>query len=260
MTSPTEPLTDVELARQVVTVSVSTALAVWMAAGSDGVRAKSGVTDVVTAADLAAESAVVELLRRHRPDDAIVGEEGTSVTGDSGRTWVIDPLDGTYNFTRAAERWCSAAALRVGDETVLGAVAGGGAARLWIGGRDVPTTEDGVVLPQLQDRSLDHSLLLTYLHPPDHHTAVGEAWRRLVAAVATVRMTGSGSLDATDVAAGRAELSVQHSVPMWDAAPGEALVRAAGGSVTRVQAAGVEWLLLGTSRAVTDAARLLVDG
>lgn len=260
MTPTGEPRTDVELVREVVTVGVSSALAVWLSAGADQVQTKSGVTDVVTAADLAAEAAMVELLRRHRPRDAILGEEGTSVAGDSGRTWVLDPLDGTYNFTRAGERWCSAAALRVGDDSVLGAVAGGGAARVWVGGRDLPGTEDDVVLPRLRDPALDHALLLTYLHPPHHHTGVGEAWRRLVAAVGTVRMTGSGSLDATDVAAGRAELSVQHSVPVWDSAPGEALVRSVGGESARVRAAGVEWFLLGTSGAVTHAARLLADG
>ena len=98
---------------------------------------------------------------------------------------------------------------------------------------------------------------LTYLHPPHHDTAVGAAWRRLVSACATWRSTGSGSLDATDVASGRAELLVQHGVPLWDSAPGEALVLGVGGVSARVRADGVEWFLLGAPTAVAEAESLL---
>lgn len=259
MRLPGGPLTDAELARHLVTVGASTASAVRHSARSDRVRTKEGFTDVVTAADVAAEEAMVQLLRRHRPEDTVVGEEGASRQGRSGRAWVIDPVDGTWNYTRSSERWCSAVALVVDDLPALGAISGAGAARVWLGGRDVAATEDGTPLPPLRDRPLAETQLLTYLHPPHHATEVGEAWRRLVRGVATLRMTGSGSLDATDVAAGRAELSVQHSVPVWDSAPGEALVRSVGGSAARVEAAGVEWFLLGIPGAVTEAAALLAD-
>lgn len=252
-------LDDAALARELVTVGVATAFGVWMSARATPVRTKANAADVVTEADVAAERAMVELLERHRPEDGVLGEEGAVRGGASGRTWVLDPLDGTWNFTRDSERWCSAAALLVDDEPVLGAVAGGGAARVWVGGRDVPATEDEAPLARLEDRPLGAGQLLTYLHPPHHGTEVGQAWRRLVAGSATLRMTGSGSLDAVDVASGRAELSVQHSVPLWDSAPGEALVRAVGGASARVEVAGVEWFLLGTPSAVTEGVRLLTD-
>lgn len=251
---------DAEVARELVSVGVATAFGVWRAARATPVRSKANATDVVTAADVAAEAAMVDLLARHRPDDGVVGEEGATVPSRSGRTWVLDPLDGTYNFTRDAERWCAAAALLVDGASVLGAVSGGGAARTWVGGHDVPVAEDGSTVPSVTDRPLAAAQVLTYLHPPHHATEVGVAWRRLVAGAATLRMTGSGSLDAVDVACGRAELSVQHSVPLWDSAPGEAIVRAAGGAARRVRAAGVEWFLLGTPSAVTEGARLLADG
>ena len=251
-------LSDVELARELVVGGVSTAFGHWLAARSPGgARVKSNSTDVVTIADEAAERGMVELLALHRPQDAVVGEEGAFRPGTSGRTWVLDPLDGTYNFTRSSERWCSAAALLEGDRPVLGAVSGGGAARVWTGGVGVPATEDGERLPDLADVPLARACLLTYLHPPHQGTAVGRRWTRLLGAAATWRSTGSGSLDAVDVAAGRAELSVQHSVPLWDSAPGEALVRAVGGVSSRVQADGVEWFLLGAPSAVAEAESLL---
>src|SRR6476620_10350187 len=67
--------------------------------GSERVLAtKSTSTDLVSAADLAAEAAIREILARRAPDDAIMGEEGEDTGGTSGRRWVVDPLDGTVNF------------------------------------------------------------------------------------------------------------------------------------------------------------------
>ena len=78
-------------------------------------HAKTSPSDVVTAADLAAEELVVGRLRSERPDDGIVGEEGAHREGTSGRTWVIDPVDGTYNFSTGSDYWCSALALVEGE-------------------------------------------------------------------------------------------------------------------------------------------------
>jgi myo-inositol-1(or 4)-monophosphatase len=73
---------------------------------------KTSVSDVVTAADRAAEQYVLGQLERCRPNDGILGEEGASREGSSGRTWVIDPVDGTYNFLSGSTYWCSALALQ----------------------------------------------------------------------------------------------------------------------------------------------------
>ena len=83
---------------------------------------KANYADVVTEADLAAEKIIVETLQVHRPEDAIVGEEGASREGSSGRTWIIDPVDGTWNFLHGLDRWCSAIALVDEGRPVLGAI------------------------------------------------------------------------------------------------------------------------------------------
>jgi fructose-1,6-bisphosphatase/inositol monophosphatase family enzyme len=64
------------------------------------VHHKTSISDVVSAADHAAEELVVSRLRAERPADGIVGEEGTAVPG-TGRTWFVDPVDGTYNCPTA---------------------------------------------------------------------------------------------------------------------------------------------------------------
>src|SRR5918995_3998130 len=110
--------------------------------GLEGQR-KTSISDVVTAADHAAEAYVLEQLQRCRPDDGIVGEEGTAITGSTGRTWVIDPVDGTYNFLHGSTYWCAAIALKDASGTVLGAIYQPEEDKLWLGGAARPATLNG---------------------------------------------------------------------------------------------------------------------
>jgi len=228
---------------------------------ADGVeaRTKSSISDVVTEADHAAEALVLERLLRDRPDDGVLGEEGAAHDGTSGRTWVIDPVDGTYNFVNGLTWWCSAIALTDGDDLLLGAVYHPHDDVLLVGGPALPTTRNGRPLPRLEDRPLAESCLTTYLHPPFYGDAVGDAFGRVASRVATLRMLGSGSMDLTAIAQGQLEVSCQHSVPPWDRLPGAALVLGVGGAHRRTSAAGVEWSVTGVPSAVDAVCAALED-
>lgn len=221
-------------------------------------RSKTSLSDVVTNADHAAEELVAALLLAQRPEDGLLGEEGTARPSTSGRTWVVDPVDGTYNFAQGLDWWCTALALTEGEVPVLGAVRHEATATTYVGGREVPPTRNGVAMTPLEDRPLAGSCVATYLHPPHLGTVVGEAFARVVGRAATLRMLGSGTLDAMAVAEGRLHLVCQHSVPAWDWLPGAAILTALGGSVRHVEAAGRTWYLAGTPTAVSEAAEALV--
>ncbi len=228
------------------------ALAARMRAGGLSAERKTSVSDVVTAADRAAERLVVETLSRERPEDGVLGEEGTSRPGSSGRSWVIDPVDGTYNFVAGLDWWCSAVTLRDGEDLVLGAVHHPASGTTYLGGPELAPTADGVRLAPLTDRPLAESCLTTYLHPPFYGGAVGAAFGRAVGGAATVRMLGSGTMDAMAVATGRLHVLCQHSVPAWDELPGAAIIRGVGGAVRHVHAAGVDWYVAGVPTAVAE--------
>jgi fructose-1,6-bisphosphatase/inositol monophosphatase family enzyme len=223
------------------------------------VGTKTSVSDLVTAADHAAERLVVDHLATFRPDDAVLGEEGAAQAGTSGRTWVIDPVDGTYNFVRGLGWWCSAVALVAGDpgaedpEPLLGAVYHPERDLLYVGGPGLATSCNGVPLPPLDDRPLGESCVATYLHPPLFGSPVADAFSRVAASAATLRMLGSGSLDLCAVSRGRLDLYLHHSAPPGDWLPGAALVRGAGGAARRVAAAGRVWSVAGVPTAVDEA-------
>lgn len=243
--------TDAELAAELVREAGALALKMRQ----DGLTAdhKTSVSDLVTAADHAAEALVLSRLRAVRPDDAVIGEEGADQVGSSGRTWVIDPVDGTYNFFHGLTWWCSALALTEGDEVVLGAVFHPHDDVLWLGGPGLPTTRNGVPVELIEDRPLAELSAASYLHPPYFsQPEVVAAWSRAVGRVAALRMLGSGSMDLAAVADSRVGVWFQHSVPAWDWLPGQALVAGAGGATRRTTAGGVVWSVAGPPTAVDE--------
>lgn len=215
------------------------------------VERKTSVSDIVTAADHAAERLVAERLAAERPDDGVVGEEGTATQGV--RTWFVDPVDGTYNFTTGLPTWCSALALADAGGPVIGAVYQPTTDELWLGARDARTTCNGNPLPLLEDRPLREIALASYLHPttlPDD--SVREPLQRAWREAATIRMLGSGSVELASVAAGRLGAWLQPFTLPWDWLPGAAIVEAAGGATAVFEAHGHRWHAAGPPTAVAE--------
>lgn len=221
---------------------------------------KTSVSDVVSAADHAAENLIASRLRSLRPSDGVVGEEGTEHAG-TARTWYVDPVDGTYNFLSGLPEWCSALALTEHDDPLLGAVYQPSAGELWLGGFAHPTTCNEVPVPRLVDQPLAQVSIASYLHPttlPDDSVRV--PLLRAVQGAATVRMLGSGSIELAAVAAGRLGAWVQTGSLPWDWLPGTALVRAAGGAAEVLEAHGNRWHIAGSRQVVDEIAALISAG
>jgi myo-inositol-1(or 4)-monophosphatase len=262
-------LDDYQLAEALVREAGTLAL-LMRQAGLEG-RQKTSVSDVVTAADHAAEAYVLEQLQRCRPDDGILGEEGASVAGTSGRTWVIDPVDGTYNFLHGSSYWCSAIALKGPSGVLLGAIFQPEEDKLWLGGTDRPASLNGERLtafhteragaPSRSDIPLSELGAATYIHPSwlaDPMCAM--PWHAAATSAAALRMFGSGSCDLSRVADGGLGCWFQHSCPEWDWLPGKAIVEAAGGATDVVRVNGLDWFVAGGTTAVRQLRAALESG
>lgn len=272
---------DAALAASLVTQA--TALAQHMRADGLVGRQKTSIADVVTAADTAAEAAVLAALTALRPDDGILGEEGAARPSTSGRRWVIDPVDGTYNFLSGIDYWCSALALVTeptetteptdatgptgptdpadvgvgGGELLLGAVQRRSSGELWIGGKGGPTRRNGIEV-RVADRPLEQLTLASYVRLPPADDRVGP-WLAMLAGVAAMRVMGSGSVDLAMVADGRLGAYAAPNVADWDWFPGAALVTAAGGVATVVPHRGLNWHLAGGPAAVQRLTELVLS-
>lgn len=226
--------------------------------GLSSIDQKTSVSDVVTEADRAAERFVANILENLRPNDGIVGEEGAERESTSGRYWVIDPVDGTYNFSSGSDYWCSALALVEGNPAqptslLMGAVHRPAMGYTWFGGKDFPTTRDGKEVLVKNNCAAAATSLVSYLHPRDmSNDGVRETWLKAANRFATVRMLGAGSIDLSSIADGSWGAWMQHSVADWDWLPGKALVEAAGGIAKKIEAGGVVWCVAGNAEVVAE--------
>jgi len=253
--SPRAVVDDIDLAEQLVTRAASLASELRRA-GLTSER-KTSNADLVSAADRAAEDLVRRTLARERVGDGLLGEEGTSSDSHNGRLWIVDPVDGTFNFLSGLASWCSAVALQVDDELVVGAVHRPELGETWLADAR-GTRVNGERVAPLVDRPLADSSLATYVNPSDLADAtVIAVMSGLLNSAATVRISGSGTCDLADVAAGRIALWVQWDCDDWDWLPGRALVEGAGGRTEVIEHLERRWHLAGSARAVGEASEVL---
>ena len=181
----------------------------------------------VTIADKENERLIREAIEAEYPADGILGEEGSSKAGTSGRRWIIDPIDGTRDFVRGNRFWCVLVALEEGGESAVGvahfpmldetywATRGGGAygngERLQASA--INTIGESVFSPS--------GLQLAAARP--YLARVVDLLQRCW----SVRSFG-GALDACMVAAGKAEIWFEPKVEVWDLAALKLILEEAG--------------------------------
>jgi len=190
---------------------------------------KSSATDVVTEFDKANEALIVGGVLAARPDDAIIGEEGTDTAGTSGVHWLIDPIDGTTNFLYGLPDWAVSIAAATADGTQVGVVyvpaidelftatAGGGA---FLNGRPIGCSTTN---------RLELALVATgFSYLPDRRAAHAQRMAVLLPQVRDMRRSGAAAPDLCSVAAGRVDIYFEQWLGAWDLAAGELIAREAG--------------------------------
>lgn len=195
---------------------------------------KSSGRDLSTAADLAAERAIVARLREAFPDVPIEAEEETSDARSKGPRWFVDPLDGTINFVHGLPMYCVSIALYIDDVPEVGvvylprlgetfhAIRGEGAfhdgRRIHVS--DAAGLSDGVLATGFPYRrgELEHDNLANF----------GEVFYD----IRGIRRMGSAAVDLAYTAAGRLDGYWELHLSPFDLAAGALLVREAGGVVT----------------------------
>lgn len=190
---------------------------------------KSSATDVVTEFDRASERMIVEGLRAERPDDALVGEEGTDSAGASGVRWLIDPIDGTTNFLYDLPGYAVSIAAQDGDGPLVGTVYVPSSGELFTAIRGRGAMLDGVPIRCGSTATLDQALVATgFSYLVDRRRDQGQRFARLIAQIRDIRRFGAASTDLCYVAAGRLDVYFEQWLGPWDWAAGELIAREAG--------------------------------
>jgi len=198
-----------------------------------------GRGNFLTETDLAAERAVIELLRLEYPDHAVLSEESahedavSRVTSPVSRDWlwVVDPLDGTHNFSRGIPYFAFNIALCHGREPLLGLTYAPATGEEFFAEKGRGLTVNGEPARVSAAERLGDCVLGVDLGYDDARAArtlelVAEVWP-----VQSVRVMGSAALGLAYAACGRYDLFLHHFLYPWDIAAGIVLVREGGGAI-----------------------------
>jgi myo-inositol-1(or 4)-monophosphatase len=188
---------------------------------------------MVSDADREAEEAISRLLREERPDDGLLGEEGLSAGGSSGRRWVVDPLDGTTNYLYRYRAWCVSVALEDGSgDGLVGVVHDPLAGETFSASRGGGAFLDGSPISVRASGELGRALVATgFGYDPEVRAGQAAVLLRVLPRVRDVRRAGAAALDLCHVAAGRLDGYYERGINHWDYAAGALIVREAGGLV-----------------------------
>jgi myo-inositol-1(or 4)-monophosphatase len=196
--------------------------------GPREVRSKSTHTDLVSEADVAAESAIRRVLAERRPGDAILGEEG----GASGRgelRWVIDPLDGTTNFLFGVPQFAVSVACEDRDGVLVGVVLDPIRDECFSATRSGSAELNGSAIAASRRDDLSTALVATgFAYDADTRTRQAAVLSRVLPQVRDIRRAGAAALDLAWCACGRYDAFYERGLKPWDHAAGGLIGERAG--------------------------------
>lgn len=211
-------------------------LAHFRQAGLTADNKESDRFDPVTIADRASETAMRAILARRRPDDSILGEEFAPVTGTTGLTWVLDPIDGTRGYMSGTPTW--GVLISVADETgpIYGLIDQPYIRERFEGGFGIAEVNGPMGRAALKcrgPRPLSQAVLFSTfpeVGTPDE----GAAFRRVAPKARLVRY-GTDCYAYGLIAAGQIDLVIEAGLQPYDVQAPIAVIEAAGGIVTNWQ-------------------------
>jgi len=205
-------------------------------AGVTVAATKSSATDVVTEMDRRSEALLVDRILSRRPDDGIVGEEGSDHVGETGVRWILDPIDGTVNYLYGQPSWAVSVAAEIDGIVVVGIVVAPVLGETYVAtlGKGARLHDaDGVRTLRVNDPvDLPTALVATgFGYTKERRTAQARVVAGVVPNVRDVRRLGACSVDLCHVAAGRVDAYYERGPQAWDLAAGGLVAQEAGARV-----------------------------
>ena len=203
------------------------------------VRSK-GFRDIVTDADLAAQEALVAIIRSRFPHHGILSEEGLEPGSESETIWVLDPLDGTTNYARRLPPFSVSVAVVHDNTLVAGVVHDPLRDDVFCAERGAGAMLNGRRLRVSDVNDLSQAIAgLDFAREPAIRAGLMATMVAGSARIRTFRAFGSAALGLCFVAAGWLDAYFHFSLAPWDCAAGGLIVMEAGGAVTQTD--GTPW-------------------
>lgn len=190
--------------------------------------------NLVSEIDKTSEAKIINIIKRHYPNHAVLAEESGASSVQADYKWVIDPLDGTTNFLHGLPIFCVTIAIEYKGEIIAGVVYDPNLEELFTAEKGSGAYCNGKRMRVTQTSDLISSLLVTgfpYNIATNPDNAVGHFVNFLMEGQG-LRRLGSAALDLSYTAAGRFDGFWEVNLNPWDMAAGVLFVEEAGGKVT----------------------------
>ena len=193
------------------------------------IESKSTAIDIATQMDTKAEKFIVQSLLAARPDDGIIGEEGSAVASKSGITWVIDPLDGTVNYFYGLPGWNVSIAAKDSEGVIVGVVTAPTINSTWWATRGGGAFYNGQAIKCNDPVEVDRALLATgFQYDVADRVSQLEDFAKLVPVVRDMRRNGAAAVDLCHVAMGALDGYYEAGLKEWDWSAGGLVATEAG--------------------------------
>jgi myo-inositol-1(or 4)-monophosphatase len=187
---------------------------------------------MVSDADRDAEALIGGILRSERPADGLLGEEGAHSRSDTGRRWVVDPLDGTTNYLYGLPAWAVSLALEDADGAAVGVVLDPLAGELFGAARGKGARLNGEPIEVSGCDRIETALVATgFSYDAERRASQAETLVGVLPRVRDIRRAGAAALDLCSVACGRVDGYYERGLKPWDWAAGRLIASEAGAAV-----------------------------
>lgn len=201
---------------------------------------KGSLANLVTDIDRESEAILRESISKDRPDDSIIGEEETSISGNSGICWYLDPLDGTTNFVHGYWGHAISVGVAIDSKPVLGLILDTSRGNLYVGGIGLQATRDDEPVYVSSRCELRECLIATgFLADAETRKKQALLFGEMLPLVRDVRRSGSPALDLCSVAFGAVDIYYESGIGLIDMCAGAAIVESAGGVVRKFDISGL---------------------
>ncbi|ALC06098.1 fructose-1,6-bisphosphatase [Corynebacterium deserti GIMN1.010] len=199
---------------------------------------KSSAVDPVTVVDTLAEDFIANRLQELRPEDGLIGEEGTGTASISGVTWIVDPIDGTVNFLYGLPQYAVSIAAAIDGEVVTGAVINVETGVLYTAARGegaskyMPASDEIIALRASGASVVSEALVATgFSYSALRRSRQAHLLTSVLPSVRDIRRMGSAALDLCHLADGQVDIYYEHGLNCWDFAAGTLIAAEAGAVV-----------------------------
>lgn len=193
------------------------------------------VPDYVTKFDYQAQKEILGVITSHFPNHSLLSEEGISIVKKSEYEWIIDPLDGTNNFSKGIPIFATTVALAKRGNVLVGVTFFPAQNEIYWASYGNGAYLNGKKIKVSHTRSPQGALVgLSMLRSIDAIRLGTSTFRKLMSVPIKPRIFGSVASDLARVASGKLDGAVFNHTKPWDIAAGIILVKEAGGKVSHL--------------------------